>query len=105
MPFAYATFTNILALTNPETKCQYYLSELTDDGDFTQPVIMKGLVICFLNPKDKGKDKTVTMLDTEDNSMAVDPDLIIPSEGDVNVDSELIDFPESPKDLTEKKNA
>ncbi|KAG6895625.1 hypothetical protein C0995_012434 [Termitomyces sp. Mi166 len=36
MPSAYATFANILALTNPETKCQYHLSELTANGDFTQ---------------------------------------------------------------------
>ncbi|KAG6858470.1 hypothetical protein C0995_016375 [Termitomyces sp. Mi166 len=212
MPSAYATFANILALTNPETKCQYCLSELTANGDFTRvktpfpkgflprafidprlkllvtlrfifkqglvnketvkdvcsqpsakaqflshsrdlptccetwtiyfhnlnkrqainpqqtplsssasspvstptptycshcsawPVTTKGLVIPP-NPRDKGKGKAVPMPSTEDNSMVVNPDLVNPSEGNVNADGELVDFPESPKELAEKKDA
>ncbi|KAG6869434.1 hypothetical protein C0995_003111 [Termitomyces sp. Mi166 len=210
MPSAYATFANILALTNPETKCQYHLSELTANGDFTQvktpfpkgflptvfvdphlkllvtlrfifkqglvnkktvkdavhawhapigqttqetsppaagpgpstshnlnkcqainpqqtplsssasspvstptptptycshcsawPVTTKGLVIP--PNRDKGKGKAVPMPSTEDNSMAVNPDLVNPS--NVDADGELVDFLESPKELAEKKGA
>ncbi|KAG6887325.1 hypothetical protein C0995_016171 [Termitomyces sp. Mi166 len=54
---------------------------------------------------DKGKGKAVSMLSTEDDSMAVDPDLVNPSEGDADKDGELMDFLKSLKELAEKKNA
>ncbi|KAG6883331.1 hypothetical protein C0995_012446 [Termitomyces sp. Mi166 len=205
MPAAYATFADILALTNPETKCQYHLSELAANGGFTQvktpfpkgflptafvdphlellvtirfiskqglvnketiedvcdflatretsppavepgpftshncnkhqainpqqtplsslasslvstltptyhshhsawPVTTKGLVICSPNPRDKGKVKAAPMPSTEDDSMVINPDLVNPSEGNVDADGELVDFPESPQEPAEKKD-
>ncbi|KAG6894665.1 hypothetical protein C0995_013889 [Termitomyces sp. Mi166 len=53
MPFAYAAFADILALTYPETKCQYYLSELAANWDFTQvkTLFSKGfLLTVFVDP-------------------------------------------------------
>ncbi|KAG6886607.1 hypothetical protein C0995_006479 [Termitomyces sp. Mi166 len=61
-----------------------------------QPVMAKGLIVCSPNPKDK---------DTEDNSMAVDKELVTPSEGDADMDGELIDFPDSSNEPAEKKDA
>ncbi|KAG6860986.1 hypothetical protein C0995_005222 [Termitomyces sp. Mi166 len=70
-----------------------------------QPVITKGLIIRSPNPRDKGKGKAVSMSSTEDDSMVVDSDLVNPSKGDADKDGELVDFPESPKELAEKRNA
>ncbi|KAG6871636.1 hypothetical protein C0995_002037 [Termitomyces sp. Mi166 len=69
------------------------------------PVTTKGLIIHSPNSRDKGKGKAVSMLSTEDDSMAVDPDLVNPSKGNADKDGELVDFLESPKELAEKKNA